>query len=298
MNNARWLAAVALACVAVIAGCADSAKYDAPAPLPLDVVDAEGNVVGGYLVPADADIAMLPNADDVLYGQRLHNDTARLLPDSVGNGLNCNSCHIAQGKLDKGNGYINTVNTYPTYKPRGDKVINLKQRINGCFQRSMNGKALDPESREMTAMIAYMDWLRQDVPREHRVDVLNAGDIDTTLVPDPVRGQLIYAAQCAACHGDDGNGMKDQFGDYMFPPLWGDESFNIGAGLARTFKAAAYVKYNMPVAVSLMPPLGQVVLSDQDAVDVSEFFTHMPRPDFPGKANDFPGGKKPSDARY
>ena len=84
----------------------------------------------------------------------------------------------------------------------------------------------------------------------------------------------------------------------MFPPLWGDESFNIGAGLARTFKAAAYVKYNMPVGVSLKPPLGQVVLSDQDAVDVSEFFTHMPRPDFPGKANDFPGGNKPIDARY
>lgn len=297
-KRARLLFAIVLAGVAALVGCADPAKYDAPAPAPLDVVDADGNVVGGYLVPADASIASLPNADEVLYGKRLHNETARLLPDNVGDGLNCNSCHIAQGKLDKGNGYINTVNTYPAYRPRGNKVINLKQRINGCFQRSMNGTALDPDSREMGAIVAYMDWLRQGVPREHRVAVVNAGDIDMTLVSDPERGKHIYADQCAACHGADGNGMKDQFGDYMFPPLWGDGSFNIGAGMARTFKAAAYVKYNMPVGASLTPPLGQVVLSDQDAVDVSEYFTHMPRPDFPGKVNDFIDVKKPIDVRY
>jgi cytochrome c len=40
------------------------------------------------------------------------------------------------------------------------------------------------------------------------------------------------------------------------------------------------------------------VLSDQDAVDVAEFFTHKPRPDFPGKVNDWPNRPKPKDARY
>ena len=40
------------------------------------------------------------------------------------------------------------------------------------------------------------------------------------------------------------------------------------------------------------------VLSDQDAIDVAEFFTHQPRPDFAGKVNDWPNGKKPKDARY
>lgn len=40
------------------------------------------------------------------------------------------------------------------------------------------------------------------------------------------------------------------------------------------------------------------VLTDQEAVDVSEYFTHLPRPDFAGKVNDWPNGKKPKDARF
>ena len=93
--------------------------------------------------------------------------------------------------------------------------------------------------------------------------------------------------------------MKDQSGDYIFPPLWGDESFNIGAGLARTYKAAQFVKYAMPPAQNYNLPIGQGgVLTDQEAIDVSEYFTHMPRPDFAGKVEDWPNTKKPKDARY
>ncbi|HCH72488.1 MAG TPA: cytochrome C, partial [Ochrobactrum sp.] len=95
----------------------------------------------------------------------------------------------------------------------------------------------------------------------------------------------------------DGEGMKDQAGDYIFPPLWGDESFNIGAGLARTYKAAQFVKYAMPPAQNYNLPIGQGgVLTDQEAIDVSEYFTHMPRPDFAGKVKDWPNTKKPKDA--
>jgi len=35
------------------------------------------------------------------------------------------------------------------------------------------------------------------------------------------------------------------------------------------------------------------VLSDQDAVDVAEFFSHKPRADFPGKVNHWPTGRSP-----
>lgn len=93
--------------------------------------------------------------------------------------------------------------------------------------------------------------------------------------------------------------MRDQSGDSLFPPLWGEESFNIGAGMAWTYKAAQFVKWAMPPAMHLTGPLGQGgVLSDQDAVDVAEYFTHMPRLDFPGKVNDWPNGNRPRDARY
>ena len=74
------------------------------------------------------------------------------------------------------------------------------------------------------------------------------------------------------------------------PPLWGKDSFNVGAGMARMYTAAAFVKHNMP--------LGQGgTLTAQEAVDVAAFFTQQPRPDYAARANDWPKGDKPKDAR-
>ncbi|GAA4184564.1 MULTISPECIES: c-type cytochrome [Hyphomicrobiales] len=302
--NKRSLTLTGAAIVAVAATAGAFAflhepTLDAPAVDAIAVLDANGKRIGDYRIPADNTIAAEPNADAIRLGQRLLNETARLLPANVGNGLNCNSCHMAQGKLSDANPYINTTNSYPSFNPRANREVDLTMRINGCFQRSMNGKPLGTDSTEMHAMLAYMDWLRQGVAKGDKTAVRNAGPIDESLVPDPERGRTIYAAQCASCHGAHGQGMKDQAGDYIFPPLWGDESLNIGAGLARTYKAAQFVKYAMPPAMHLEAPLGAGgVLSDQDAVDVAEFFTHMPRPDFAGKVNDWKGVKKPKDARY
>lgn len=272
---------------------------DAPAPAGIAILDADKAEVGRYVLPPDKDILAQPNADEILYGKRLLADTKRLLPDHVGAQMNCNSCHLLDGKIDAANGYMNTANFYPRVMPRAGKEVDLVGRINGCFQRSMNGKPLPKDGPEMKAMIAYMEWLRQGVDKADRVDVVNAGVIDDSLIPDPVNGQAVYAAKCAACHGGNGEGTFDQFGDVIFPPLWGEGSFNIGAGMARTYKAAQFVKWAMPPAMHLTGQMGQGgVLSDQDAVDVSEYFTHMPRPDFAPKANDWPNGNKPKDARY
>lgn len=263
------------------------------------LVDKEKNVVGSYSVPPDHDILTQPNADEILYGKRLLNETARLLPNNVGAGMNCNSCHLAQGKVDHGANYFNTINGYPKVMPRAGVMVDMAGRVNGCFMRSMNGKPLPVDSPEMKAMIAYFAWLGEDVQKGQFVAAPSEGKIDMTLVPDITRGKDIYAAQCATCHGDNGEGMKDQFGDFIFPPLWGDKSFNIGAGMARTYKAAAFVYYNMPMSVNHKMPIGQGgVLTQQEAVDVAEYFTHMPRPDFAPKVNDWPKGNKPKDARY
>ncbi|QEY25341.1 c-type cytochrome [Neisseria zalophi] len=256
-------------------------------------------VVGEYALPSDSDIDKQPNATQIRYGQRLLNETKRLLPGYVGNQLNCNSCHIAQGKVPGGNPYINTYNSYPREMPRAGKELDLAGRINGCFQRSMNGKPLPEDSEEMQAMIAYMKWLGQDVPKGQRVDVVNAVSINTDLIPNPGRGKQLYAQYCASCHGSNGEGKQDGTGHFAFPPLWGDQSFNIGAGMARTYKAAAFIKAAMPMGVHTKGMWGEGnLLSEQDAVDIAEFFTHQPRPDFAGKVNDWPNGKKPKDARY
>lgn len=291
--------------VLVLAGLAGAGYWltrpmmDANDPVALAVLDGEKNRVGSFTMPDDRDILKLPNAEEIIYGKRLLAETARLLPENVGAAMNCNSCHLADGKVDNANGYVNSANFYPRVMPRAGKEVNLTQRINGCFQRSMNGKPLPPDSAEMKAIIAYMEWLGDGVAKDHRVDITNAGKIDESLLPDRDRGKEIYAQSCASCHGVNGEGMRDKAGDILFPPVWGDESFNIGAGLARTYKAAQFVKYAMPPAMGLHAPLGQGgVLSDQDAVDVADYFTHMPRPDFAGKVNDWPNGNKPKDARY
>jgi len=271
----------------------------AVAPRTYAVKDEAGASLPAYTIPDDAAIFRHPDAEAILYGQRLLNETRRLLPGHVGATMNCNSCHVVQGKKPLGAPFINTYNSFPQFNPRAGREMSLEERINGCMIRSMNGKMLAPDSREMKSMVAYMKWLAQDVPHGAKVQIRNSGPIDTRLVPDPVRGRGIYAAQCASCHGADGEGRKDARGNVIFPPLWGNESFNIGAGMARTYKAAAFVRDNMPMGVRTEGAWGEGgVLSDQDAVDVAEFFTHMPRPDFSGKRGDWPNGKKPKDARY
>src|SRR5262249_5254067 len=43
-------------------------------------------------------------------------------------------------------------------------VTTLEERINGCMQRSMNGRPLPLGSSEMKAFIAYMRWLSTGIP--------------------------------------------------------------------------------------------------------------------------------------
>ena len=54
---------------------------------------------------------------------------------------------------------------------------------------------------------------------------------------------------------------------YLFPPLWGAESFNDGAGMARNIAAAWFVRANMPKGVTFADP----VLSPEDAYDVAAY---------------------------
>ncbi len=59
----------------------------------------------------------------------------------------------------------------------------------------------------------------------------------------------------------------------MFPPLWGPNSFNDGAGMNGIPKMAAFVQHNMPQN-------RKGVLSAQDAWDVSAFVHAHARPVF------------------
>lgn len=263
-----------------------------------DRLDPKTTDSSPFETPRLADMLAGPNAEQLVRGMRLHLETRDLLPQNVGNALNCTSCHLNVGTVADGSPFIGLSAFFPSYNPRAGRVITLEDRINGCFSRSMNGKPLPVDSADMKAMVAYFDWMRMATKPEDKVPGRGVGKVDTMLKPDVENGKKVYAAQCAVCHGKNGEGLRDEAGRMIYPPLWGDESFNIGAGMARTYTAAAFVKRNMPIGFHEKFPLGQGGLSDQEAVDVAAYFAHQPRPDFPGKTNDWPKGGKPADARY
>ena len=251
-----------------------------------------------FETPRLADMLASPNAEQLVRGMRLHLETRTLLPNNVGNSLNCTSCHLNVGTVADGSPFVGVSAFFPSYAPRAGRVITMEDRINGCFLRSMKGKALPVDSADMKAMVAYFDWMKKETKPQDKVAGRGVGTISGAILPNAENGKEVYAKQCAVCHGKEGEGLKDADGRVVYPPLWGDNSFNIGAGMARTYTAAAFVKRNMPIGFQEKFPLAQGGLSDQEAVDVAEYFSHQLRPDFPPKVKDWPKDKKPADARY
>jgi thiosulfate dehydrogenase len=113
---------------------------------------------------------------------------------------------------------------------------------------------------------------------------------------DPGRGAEVYAQVCAACHGSDGLGQRAQNGlGYQFPPLWGPDSYNNGAGMSRLLTAAAYALHNMPLGTRFDAP----VLTDEQAYDVAGYIVSQNRPEKANLERDFPIRlQKPIDAPY
>lgn len=251
-----------------------------------------------FETPRFAAMLAQPNAQQLVRGMRLHLETKAMLPQNVGNALTCSSCHLNAGTVADGSPFIGVAAFFPGYAPRAGRVISLEDRINGCFLRSMNGKPLPAASEEMKAMVAYFEWMKGAHKAGDKIAGRGVGTMDRSIRPDPDNGRRVYEAQCASCHGRDGEGLRQADGRYVYPPLWGEHSFNIGAGMARTYTAAAFVKRNMPIGAHAAFPLGQGGLSDREAVDVAEYFSHQPRPDFAPKAKDWPKDPKPADARY
>lgn len=246
-----------------------------------------------FVPPDEAQIPQGPLGDSIRYGAKLLKQTQVYAKGYVGNGLNCTSCHLNGGMTPYASPWVGIWGVFPEYRSRNAKVNALQDRINDCFQRSMNGKPLPVDSDEMHGILAYMWWLSKDVPTG--MDVEGRGfkriKLPDAASVDPARGEQLYAEKCAACHGVDGQGQSGANGEYLFPTLWGPKSFNVGAGMARLSNAASFTKVNMPLGAGNS-------LSDRDAIDIAAYFTRQPRPDFAAKDLDWPKGDKPADARY
>ena len=165
------------------------------------------------------------------------------------------------------------------------------------MERSINGRALPLDGREMKAFSSYMRWLSTGIPDGAKLQ--GAGTLrikEPDRAADPARGAEIYAKTCAACHGVDGSGQRAQTGlGYQFPPLWGPDSYNNGAGMSRLLTAAGFALHNMPLGTRFDSPL----LADDEAYDVAAYMVIQKRPEKASLEKDYPIRlQKPIDSPY
>ena len=262
----------------------------------------------GRLVPQLDSLPEGPYRALVLQGHELSTRTFAVIGPEVknprqryaGNNLACTSCHQEGGAKPFAIPWVGVTATFPQYRGREDQVSTVEERINGCMERSMNGKPLPLDAPEMKAFTTYIAFLSRGVP----VGAQIAGAaVLPSAVPnrraDPGAGSVVYVAKCAVCHGADGLGKRvGRRGDaqgYTFPPLWGPDSFNNGAGMNRLLTTTRFIRQNMPLGASHTATL----LNDDEAYDVTAFVLSKPRPlkahlqaDFPARWN------KPIDAAF
>lgn len=261
----------------------------------------------GLLAVADFKMKPYPNTEEgkkAEYGEKLVKETYKYFQREDGSNINnqlaCASCHINGGTQAYGIPFIGVTKFFPAFMARENEERTIEQRINGCFERSMNGEALDVDSEEMQAMVAYMEHLSQDIKVEgERIKGQMTPDLGE--LPDRAadleKGQAVYDLHCMACHMPDGQGMKLPRSDkgYLYPPLWGDDSYNDGAGMHRLLTAAKFIRANMPQGTTHENPL----LTVEEAYDVAAYINSLERPVKEGKERDFPDlSKKPKDAPF
>lgn len=262
----------------------------------------------GRPVPDLAQLPPGPQRDLVSYGQQLAVRTyAHIGPEVAnparrwaGNNLACASCHSAEATKPFAMPWTGVTAAFPQYRAREDDLSTVEERVNGCMQRSMNGRPLPLDSREMKAYVAYIAFLSTGVPVGATVE--GAGTLPSKMPnrrASPEAGRVVYAAKCAVCHGANGEGQRaGKPGDaqgYTFPPLWGSDSFNTGAGMNRLVMATRFIKHNMPLGSTHLAPQ----LSDDEAYDVAAYMVSQPRPVKPGLEADFPARwNKPVDAAF
>ena len=235
----------------------------------------------------------------IRYGQKLVSQTAAYLGPAgsvmqITNGMNCQNCHLESGTKLFGNNYAGVASTYPKFRARSGTIETVEKRVNDCIQRSLNGHPLPEESEEMKSFVAYIKWVGSQVPKDTIPKGTGIKQPNLLERPaDPVKGKLIFEQNCTRCHGPNGEGMRVAGStEWLYPPLYGPQSYNTGAGLYRLSRFAGYVKYNMPN--DLATPENPF-LTDEQCWDVAAYVNSMPRPGF-DISSDWPDiSKKPFD---
>lgn len=239
---------------------------------------------GFFAPPGDAEIPDDEFGDSIRRGREIFLNTGANATEFVGNSLACANCHLDAGRRPDSTPMWAAAGMYPAYRGKTKSINTMEDRVEGCFTYSMNapgspsGGSPPPGDQVYKDLETYFHWLATGAP--NRVKLPGAG-YPTPDKPeagyDLVRGEQVFEARCAVCHGGDGQGQKDQNGRYVFPPLWGGESYNWGAGMHRVNTAAGFIYANMPLGMPYS-------LSPQEAWDAAAFINSHERPADPRQA--------------
>lgn len=261
--------------------------YERPEPSLLERTLGKLRSEPGFHSPPETKMPDDEFGQMVLLGKQIFVDTQHYAKQYVGNGLNCVNCHLDRGRHNAsapmGPAYVR----YPKFRGKNKEVNTMEQRIQGCFRYSENGTPPPPLSKEMKALVSYFHWLASGAPVDKKMKEAGFAKVQDPPKPaDARRGAQVFARDCALCHGAEGQGTRID-GRYQFPPLWGDDSYNWGAGMHRINTAAAFIHANMPLGKG-----GS--LSVQEAWDVAAYVNSHQRPQDPR----FEGDLKATKAEY
>ncbi len=230
-----------------------------------------------HVAPGEDTIPNDKYGDDVRLGKKIFTETYKYGRRYAGNDLTCANCHLDAGRRPNAGPMWAAYGMYPAYREKTDRSNSLEERIQQCFRFSLNGFAPALDAPELRALVSYIHFLSRGVPIG--VDMPGRGYpqvVRTGSDPSPKRGGDIYKAKCTICHGANGAGEKKAGGGYTWPPLWGKDAYNKGAGMANNDLLAGFIKANMP--------LGQPwSLTDQEALDVAAYINLQIRPFDPRK---------------
>ncbi len=247
-----------------------------------DVAPSIPDALPGYFQPPiEKDLPQGKFGESVHRGYLIFTRTPKYAVEYTGNGLSCSNCHTDRGRQANASPMWAAWVAYPAYRGKNKKVNDMAMRLQGCFRYSENaqgskaGHFPPAESPILIDLESYMFWMAHKAPTG--VKMKGRGYPRLKNPPQPYsrnRGEEVYARSCAVCHGSTGQGKKLANGEYAFPPLWGSDSYNWGAGMHKVNVAAAFIKYNMPLGHPGM-------LTLQEAWDVAAWIDSHPRPQDP-----------------